>query len=1202
MNKIKKNKALKFNLLFVLLSFLIQINLNASLEQLGKLLNLDQINLEDLTQNKTFSTQLDKEIEILKKIKSEQSDLFNLRKKEIENLKIEIDKFKEKEKEKIEKQDEFSIKYLMILNQSSQTLSEINQVYQQIVNLIDTNIKILQEFKNDPEFKAKNLKIPFKSIYSIEDIQKLNDLMLQYDTKIINIEEKIKKASSDLEQLKKSLNLAKQEHEDKKKEQKEFKSEENNNLEFTITEKAQILDAEENLLLYKKNLAELKLKEIEQKKQLFSTELRIYKIQLEIIINEYEKAKNFLCVDDKDLKRYEENFKNQTHETSEEQELITKKINALEIIKDSQLKKLTELKKKYKLTDTKINLIKDWLFVPNKLDYWVALINIGKISNYINYEINIGKEDLLAQIDNQKAKEVDKRVENLIVNTWYKITTGKLNSFSQEDLISKEIKKYEKEKTDLIANISITSDKQSEIINALNTNNIIVENIKSRMNDLKEQKDTIFKNKQNEYLELLNQLKIEGFDEEPKRNESITHLIELYNNINNSKKLTIKKIDIILEELKARVKMVGIPILLKGIKNFIPDIKKFFSFLYNKKIKDAIDANKKNYLYLINYYNKYPSEFGLLIFNLIIILLAFIFIKIYYLNIINLFKNISPKYGIGLVITNFIIISFEFLVKNLSLILIWSLLLLSIKFRLIIDNYTIIMFYLISIPIWLILTYKYIRSLSDQNIENNYFLISKEYQKRFLTILYTTIYANIILLFLKEGFTASPFAKSNITITLQALQFVILQIGLIFILSKEQILNLIPKTNNFWQWLYDQTENYYYLVLSTLIFVIIMSNPYLGYGRQFFYFISRFILILFLIPIVIAIHNKIKRLLTSIFFYSESEGIKERFAHAKTAYGVFVIGTFIFFITLAAVIAAKILGYNDILFYLEKLLHESFYEYRSIKNGQIVEVNSVNLIHLALWLLGGIICSYIVNRFILNKIFDLLLVNIGIQNAIISLVKYTIIISAFIIGLLKEGMGSAIIWIVAIFGALGVAAKELISDLIGYFIILIQRPIKIGDFIKINDDVNGIVRHITLRSVTIRRKNSVTIIIPNSHIISKPVVNWNYSRSYFAFDDILLTVPYSADPEKVRDLILKVVDSNINILKNPVPIVWLHDFTENGYQFLIRGYISFDRVLEQWHIASDVRLALVRTLRINGIQIAYPVRLFKMIENNKSMT
>ena len=47
----------------------------------------------------------------------------------------------------------------------------------------------------------------------------------------------------------------------------------------------------------------------------------------------------------------------------------------------------------------------------------------------------------------------------------------------------------------------------------------------------------------------------------------------------------------------------------------------------------------------------------------------------------------------------------------------------------------------------------------------------------------------------------------------------------------------------------------------------------------------------------------------------------------------------------------------------------------------------------------------------------------------------------------------------------------------------------------------------------------------------------------------------------MKELMLDVLDKNINILKNPAPIVRLEDFMDNGFQFMVRGYLSPDKVL-----------------------------------------
>ena len=73
-----------------------------------------------------------------------------------------------------------------------------------------------------------------------------------------------------------------------------------------------------------------------------------------------------------------------------------------------------------------------------------------------------------------------------------------------------------------------------------------------------------------------------------------------------------------------------------------------------------------------------------------------------------------------------------------------------------------------------------------------------------------------------------------------------------------------------------------------------------------------------------------------------------------------------------------------------------------------------------------------------------------------------------------------------------------------------------------------------------------------------------------------------------------------NVLKNPKQIIRLDEFSESGYLFLVRGSISSAYMLDQWDIASDIRFAVIKALREEGIEIAVPVRRIIDIHMNKA--
>jgi small-conductance mechanosensitive channel len=138
----------------------------------------------------------------------------------------------------------------------------------------------------------------------------------------------------------------------------------------------------------------------------------------------------------------------------------------------------------------------------------------------------------------------------------------------------------------------------------------------------------------------------------------------------------------------------------------------------------------------------------------------------------------------------------------------------------------------------------------------------------------------------------------------------------------------------------------------------------------------------------------------------------------------------------------------------------------------------------------------------------------------------------------------------------------------------------------------GVVRKITPRSVMLRRKNSTTIIVPNSHIVSKAIENWNYVRNFIALNDISLRVYFTEDPHQVKLILHNAVEEHSNVLKNPRPIIRLMNFNEYGYEFMIRCFISSAYTLEMWDIGSDIRLLIAKAFKENNIKFAIPM--FKM--------
>ncbi len=124
-----------------------------------------------------------------------------------------------------------------------------------------------------------------------------------------------------------------------------------------------------------------------------------------------------------------------------------------------------------------------------------------------------------------------------------------------------------------------------------------------------------------------------------------------------------------------------------------------------------------------------------------------------------------------------------------------------------------------------------------------------------------------------------------------------------------------------------------------------------------------------------------------------------------------------------------------------------------------------------------------------------------------------------------------------------------------------------------------------------RRKRGFCIIIPNSRILRDTVINWDYNLNYISCPDITFTLAFKEDPKEVMMLLEKSLITVPAVLKSPAPVIRFEEFSERGYTLLVRVFTGPEKTLLQWEISSEVRVAIVKTLKENNIKIGMPVRL-----------
>lgn len=1137
-------------------------------------------------------TTLEKQLALLRKEKNDIEAQDQRIKENLQAARATLTTWQEKAKTAKPNRANFSNKKVALAVQIYQTLNEANQVSQQIKTTLEQHIKLLEEYQ-DPSFRAKN-NVPH--VNNFENLKENERRTTELQTKLTEFEKQKISSADELARRKKALAMLEEEYKEKDRQQAEAKNERGEQGgELSYNDKVELLRDQKQLLDYKKELAQLRIKDIDQRLLFLDSQIMMTREKLVLAKEVYDKVKKTLRVDDQEVKKAEQNLETKSQAYIARRDRLQEELRVFKVRLDELKRQREEYFVRLNVSPGDQALLRDWQKEPRAIAEWRMIGELGVL--FANEALtNVDREEREAYIELEKAKFHNEEMNVAIIKSWHFMTNR--IGMKAEERLAQDIKSYETAKHELQADITTINDKRMAHINALQKLNAVLDKIKDRIEALREQQNLLFKTRAVEYRTSLAQL-YDAKDLIVKQVKGTATLIEIYSNILAVNQETLKKIETVVDELNAKGfwKRSTQSIDLHELRSTIPDIEHFLGTFWHLLIGSlAFDKLLLSFKSLLG-----SLTIGLLflfLLRLLILVILFMVIRAFLPDVCVYLRTLGGGYGIVATASILAAEILTFIQENLITNYIWGAFFALIKLGFIKNQLIAISFYFLSIPYLLLMTYRLFGYLREVNYRRNYLFMNATYERRFMIFMQPLVYATIVIFFFREAFLLGGDRVSAVPTVLLAINFILLQIAVVSLLGKEEILNFIPSTTPLWEWVKDHVRNYYWFLWATVIAIIIMSNPYVGYGRQVFYVLSRIALTAMLIPLLLWLHHRLKQLSSDFFFYYEDgETMKERFSSAKMFYGLFIVGLLLLFMSVGIVIAVYLWGKQSLLYDVMGWLQYELYSPGIDEAGRRVSVTFMSLLKVILFVIGGGVMTYVINHFILKRVFDPLLIGAGVQNTIFTLTRYAGIVVALFIGMHSVGLDTVATKIAVFLGVLGFAVKEPLSDFFSYFIILVQRPIKIGDLIMVEKDTIGVVRHITPRSVIVKQRNSVTVIIPNSHITTKSIVNWSYSRSYSAFDDFFLTVPYSVDPARTRQLILGVLDKNLNILKTPAPIVRLHDFVDNGYQFLVRGFLTADKVYDQWDIASEIRFEIVRILRANSIDIAYPTRILRVVQS-----
>lgn len=253
------------------------------------------------------------------------------------------------------------------------------------------------------------------------------------------------------------------------------------------------------------------------------------------------------------------------------------------------------------------------------------------------------------------------------------------------------------------------------------------------------------------------------------------------------------------------------------------------------------------------------------------------------------------------------------------------------------------------------------------------------------------------------------------------------------------------------------------------------------------------------------------------------------------------------------------------------------------------EITPFTLVYFLLLLLLLFFFAGKARKLLVERVLTHTKLDLGARQAVGSITRYLLLLVGLLVILQTVGINLTTLNVIA--GAVGIGVgfglQNIASNFISGLIILLERPIKVGDRIVVGN-VEGDVLEIGARSTTVITNNHIAIIVPNSMFISEPVINWKYTDPKVRFE-IPVGVAYGSDVRLVEKVLLEVAVENADVLKEPPADVCFREFGDSSLNFVLRVW-NQNHVHRKLVLYSALNFAIHDKFKEHGIEIPFPQR------------
>jgi small-conductance mechanosensitive channel len=234
------------------------------------------------------------------------------------------------------------------------------------------------------------------------------------------------------------------------------------------------------------------------------------------------------------------------------------------------------------------------------------------------------------------------------------------------------------------------------------------------------------------------------------------------------------------------------------------------------------------------------------------------------------------------------------------------------------------------------------------------------------------------------------------------------------------------------------------------------------------------------------------------------------------------------------------------------------------------------------------VTSRVLQRVLKTQVFSRMSIDMGMQYTLTRITHYLIMIIGAVVAFQFIGIDLTGLAIILGFLSVGIGfgLQNITSNFVAGLILLLERPIKVGDRIMVGNQEGDVVE-INMRSTTIRTLNNVAVIVPNSEFVSAKLENWSYGDETVRMD-VNVGVSYESDLETVVRSLREVAAEHPEVLKNPAPDVLHIGFGDSAWNMRLRVWLGdSQRHLE---VQSEINCAIVRKFQQNRVEIPFPQR------------